>query len=65
MPTNYNNLSNENVLKLLHNINQGIITDMEENKALKNMKNKTIRNKDKKKEQTNNKKIINQIKKKE
>ncbi len=49
MPTNYNNLSNENVLKLLHNINQGIITDMEENKALKNMKNKTIRNKDKKK----------------
>ena len=47
----YNNLTNEDVLKLLHIIRQGIITDMEENKALENRENKTIQNSNDKKEQ--------------
>ncbi|WP_323735601.1 transposase [Methanosphaera sp. ISO3-F5] len=38
----YNNLTNEDVLKLLHIIRKGIITDMEENKALENRENKTV-----------------------
>ncbi|AWX33490.1 hypothetical protein [Methanosphaera sp. BMS] len=40
----YNNLSNEDVLKLLYIIRKGIITDEEENKALENRQNKTIKN---------------------
>jgi len=47
----YNNLTNEDVLKLLHIIRQGIITDIEENKALENRENKTIQNSNDKKEQ--------------
>ena len=46
----YNNLTND-VLKLLHIIRQGIITDMEENKALENRENKTVSNENDKKEQ--------------
>ena len=47
----YNNLTNEDVLKLLHIIRKGIITDEEENKALENRNNKTITdNEDKKKQ---------------
>ena len=44
----YNNLTNEDVLKLLHIINKGIITDMEENKSLENRQNKTVKTMDKK-----------------
>ena len=40
----YNNLTNEDVLKLLHIIQKGIITDEEENKALENRNNKTVQN---------------------
>ncbi|AWX33484.1 hypothetical protein AW729_10450 [Methanosphaera sp. BMS] len=47
----YNNLTNEDVLKLLHIIRKGIITDVEENKALENRQNKTIKNEEDKKEQ--------------
>ena len=47
----YNNLTNEDVLKLLHIIRKGIITDEEENKALENRNNKTITDNEDKKEQ--------------
>jgi len=47
----YNNLTNEDVLKLLHIIRKGIITDMEENKALENREKKTIIRENDKKEQ--------------
>ncbi|RAP53232.1 MAG: hypothetical protein BZ137_07205 [Methanosphaera sp. rholeuAM130] len=47
----YNNLTNEGVLKLLYIIHKGIIIDEEENKALENRQNKTIKNDNDKKEQ--------------
>jgi transposase len=46
----YNNLTNEDVLKLLHIIRKGIIIDEEENKALENRNNKTITDNEDKKE---------------
>jgi len=47
----YNNLTNEDVMKLLYIIKKGIITDMEENKALENRQNKTIKRDNDNKEQ--------------
>ena len=47
----YNNLTNEDIVKLLHIIRKGIITDMEENKALENRENKTVSNENDNKEQ--------------
>lgn len=38
----YNNLTNEDVMKLLYIIRKGIITDIEENNALENRQSKTI-----------------------
>ena len=47
----YNNLTNEDVAKLLYIIKKGIITDLEENKALENRQNKTIKRENDNKEQ--------------
>ena len=46
-----NNLTNTNVAKLLYIFKKGIITDMEENKALENRQNKRIKTWNDKKEQ--------------
>lgn len=47
----YNNLTNTDVAKLLYIIKKGIITDMEENKALENRQNKIIKRENDNKEQ--------------
>lgn len=47
----YNNLTNEDIIKLLHIIQKGIITDEEENKALENRNKKTINTENTSKEQ--------------
>ena len=47
----YNNLTNEDVAKLSYIIKKGIITDLEENKALENRQNKTIKRENDNKEQ--------------